>query len=374
MATRARRPSATEQRAHAAGAAPTTPPLPERDVRRKRPPALSFLLRMETLRRVARVVSLLALDFAGVFLAIFTALWLKARVRDALGLRDVACTETQGRTSPSPTWSPRCCSRAPACTPTAPSARACRGSSPRCSRSTVVALLFAVVNGEQFSELLHLLRHAVLRGRLRRRRSAAPTSASTGRAAARGRLPAPRGARRHRRAHRGRRPRAARRGARAGRGRRLHLAHAAARQRAALARARSRTSADGARRATASTRSSSPTPTSPQERGGRARRPVPPARRARCGSRRRRWRSSSTAPSSCPGQSVPLFELRPPVFEGFDYVAQAHVRPRRRRRCCCSCCQPAAAGHRARGAAHLARAGPLPLDAARASAASRSPA
>jgi exopolysaccharide biosynthesis polyprenyl glycosylphosphotransferase len=49
----------------------------DRDIRRKRPPALSFLLRMSTLRRVARVISLLALDFAGVALAIFTALVLK---------------------------------------------------------------------------------------------------------------------------------------------------------------------------------------------------------------------------------------------------------------------------------------------------------
>jgi len=37
----------------------------DHDMRRKRPPALSFLLRMATARRVARVVSLLALDFAG---------------------------------------------------------------------------------------------------------------------------------------------------------------------------------------------------------------------------------------------------------------------------------------------------------------------
>ena len=42
---------------------PAPPPLPERDVRRKRPPALSFLLRMETLRKATRVISLLALDF-----------------------------------------------------------------------------------------------------------------------------------------------------------------------------------------------------------------------------------------------------------------------------------------------------------------------
>src|SRR2546421_1306803 len=54
----------------------------ERDMRRKRPPALSFLLRADTARRAARVVSLLALDFAGVSLAIFTALLLKAAVRD----------------------------------------------------------------------------------------------------------------------------------------------------------------------------------------------------------------------------------------------------------------------------------------------------
>ncbi|MHB8242749.1 MAG: sugar transferase, partial [Solirubrobacteraceae bacterium] len=61
--------------------APTLPvepaQLPERDIRSKRPPVLSFLLRMSTARRVSRVVSLLALDFAGVALAVFTALVLK---------------------------------------------------------------------------------------------------------------------------------------------------------------------------------------------------------------------------------------------------------------------------------------------------------
>jgi exopolysaccharide biosynthesis polyprenyl glycosylphosphotransferase len=55
----------------------------ERDVRRKRPPALSFLLRMDTLRRAARALSLLALDFAALFVAILTALCLKAAARDA---------------------------------------------------------------------------------------------------------------------------------------------------------------------------------------------------------------------------------------------------------------------------------------------------
>jgi exopolysaccharide biosynthesis polyprenyl glycosylphosphotransferase len=58
----------------------------ERDMRRKRPPALSLLLKMSTARRVGRVALLLALDLAGVFLAIFTALTLKAAV---LGHLDV---------------------------------------------------------------------------------------------------------------------------------------------------------------------------------------------------------------------------------------------------------------------------------------------
>ncbi len=56
----------------------------DHDIRRKRPPALSFLLRMTTLRRVARVVSLLALDFAGVALAILTALVVKEAVHGSV--------------------------------------------------------------------------------------------------------------------------------------------------------------------------------------------------------------------------------------------------------------------------------------------------
>jgi exopolysaccharide biosynthesis polyprenyl glycosylphosphotransferase len=63
---------------------PLTLPLPDRDVRRKRPPLLSFLLRWETLRRVIRVISLLALDFVGVVGALFTALMLKLAVHDNL--------------------------------------------------------------------------------------------------------------------------------------------------------------------------------------------------------------------------------------------------------------------------------------------------
>src|SRR3954453_19091872 len=57
--------------------------LPERDVRAKRPPVLSFLLRMETLRRTVRVVTLLGLDLIAIYAAIITALALKAYVYDA---------------------------------------------------------------------------------------------------------------------------------------------------------------------------------------------------------------------------------------------------------------------------------------------------
>jgi exopolysaccharide biosynthesis polyprenyl glycosylphosphotransferase len=61
----------------------------EYDVRRKRPPALSFLLRWETLRHLTRVASLMVLDLLAVFLAIFTALALKAAVRGAFVYDDV---------------------------------------------------------------------------------------------------------------------------------------------------------------------------------------------------------------------------------------------------------------------------------------------
>src|SRR4051794_19801368 len=56
-------------------------PSPHRDVRANRPPLLSFVLRWETLRRAGRVLSLMAIDIAGVFLAIYTALSVKLVVR-----------------------------------------------------------------------------------------------------------------------------------------------------------------------------------------------------------------------------------------------------------------------------------------------------
>ena len=57
--------------------------LSDRDVRRKRPPLLAFLLKLDTLRKIVRVSTLLTIDFFGVYMAIITALWLKAGILTA---------------------------------------------------------------------------------------------------------------------------------------------------------------------------------------------------------------------------------------------------------------------------------------------------
>ncbi len=64
--------------------APFVLPTTARDVRRRRPPLLSFLLQLETMRKVARVASLLVLDLFGITAALFTALVLKLAVRGEL--------------------------------------------------------------------------------------------------------------------------------------------------------------------------------------------------------------------------------------------------------------------------------------------------
>jgi exopolysaccharide biosynthesis polyprenyl glycosylphosphotransferase len=59
-----------------------TTTLPPRDVRARRPFLLRAIIRLRTLRAIARVLVLGALDAAGIFLAIWTALELKAALRD----------------------------------------------------------------------------------------------------------------------------------------------------------------------------------------------------------------------------------------------------------------------------------------------------
>ena len=86
-------PEPRPPRSHAPARQPVV--LPPVDVRRKRPPALSFLLRMETLRRASRVVSLLALDFAGLLAALVVALMVKAVIRDGQWAWETSYTEAR---------------------------------------------------------------------------------------------------------------------------------------------------------------------------------------------------------------------------------------------------------------------------------------
>jgi exopolysaccharide biosynthesis polyprenyl glycosylphosphotransferase len=121
----------------------------DRDMRRKRPPMLSFLLRMSTARRLARVLSLLALDFAGVALAIFTALIIKALVYGNVQLTP-ALHETERILPFAYLLTALLFARSGLY-----AARALRPGLSRIVGSlfqvTFVALLFAVVSGEHFS-------------------------------------------------------------------------------------------------------------------------------------------------------------------------------------------------------------------------------
>jgi exopolysaccharide biosynthesis polyprenyl glycosylphosphotransferase len=60
-----------------------------RDARNTRPPALAFLLRASTFRVIGRIASLLLVDAGAIFIALFIALSVKAVVRDAWHLDSV---------------------------------------------------------------------------------------------------------------------------------------------------------------------------------------------------------------------------------------------------------------------------------------------
>lgn len=123
--------------------------LPEQDVRRKRPPALSFLLRWDTLRQVSRVLSLAAIDLAAIFGAILTALCLKAALRDAWNFEQ-SFHEAKDTVSFAYLVAVLLFARSGLYGP--------RSSRPGLGsivsglfQTMVVTLVFAVVNGEQFS-------------------------------------------------------------------------------------------------------------------------------------------------------------------------------------------------------------------------------
>jgi exopolysaccharide biosynthesis polyprenyl glycosylphosphotransferase len=118
-------------------------------MRRKRPPAISFLLHVETARRAARVVTLLALDFAGLSLAIFTALVLKAAVLSEVSVHG-AYEETRSILAFAYLLTALLFARS--------GLYATRAQRPGMTRIvaslfqvTFVALLFALVSGEHFS-------------------------------------------------------------------------------------------------------------------------------------------------------------------------------------------------------------------------------
>ena len=208
--------------------------LPPVDVRRKRPPALSFLLRMETLRRASRVISLLALDFAGLLAALIVALMVKAVLRDGQWAWDASLHEARETIAFVYLVTVLLFARS--------GLYAERAQRPGLARIVsslfqvaVVSLIFALVNGTHdytsyyifygslfFAVIIlgsarwgyEMLTGAILRAAGYRRRA---VLVGTGQP------------------HRGGRARADRRGARAGRDGRLHLADAAAGQRAALA-------------------------------------------------------------------------------------------------------------------------------------------
>jgi exopolysaccharide biosynthesis polyprenyl glycosylphosphotransferase len=123
-------------------------PVPRRDVRRKRPPALSFLLRMETFRKAARVASLLIVDFAGVFLALYTAIAFKLAIKGAFSFHVVwydikpwlafAYLVTVLMFARADLYASR------------PRRPGLRGISGALFQAAVVSLIFALANGEHF--------------------------------------------------------------------------------------------------------------------------------------------------------------------------------------------------------------------------------
>jgi exopolysaccharide biosynthesis polyprenyl glycosylphosphotransferase len=124
--------------------------LPPQDVRRKRPPALSFILRMETLRRALRFASLLAIDFAGLFAALFSALMLKALVQERADPAAASYDEAMATIAFAYLVTALLFARSGLYAD-----RAQRPGLPKIVSSlfqtTVVALIFALVNGEEYS-------------------------------------------------------------------------------------------------------------------------------------------------------------------------------------------------------------------------------
>ena len=274
----------------------------------------------------ARIVALLAIDFAAIFGAIFTALALKDAVLGDFVAQRVRSTR-RARSSRSSSSSPCCSSRARTSTRAARSGPGMTRIVAGLFQVTLVALGYARAHRRGVLELLHLLRLAGVRRALRLSARAFVFDRATGVDPPRRRLPAPRAARRHRRAHRGRRPRA-RREPGPDQRRRLHLAHAAARTTGCARSARWRTSAASSTR-NKRRRGHHRRPRVPPAGGGRARRRLPPARRPRP---RRAVDDGDPHPPRRvrPGPVGPAVRAQAAGVRGRRLRDEAHVRPRRR--------------------------------------------
>src|SRR3954452_1595560 len=119
-------------------------------MRRKRPPALSFLLRLETARRAARVLTLLGVDFVALYAALFTALMVKVVLTEHLWEWDAVLEESRRTIAFAYLVTALLFARSGLY-----AARAERPGLPKIVTSlfqvTVVALIFALVNGERYS-------------------------------------------------------------------------------------------------------------------------------------------------------------------------------------------------------------------------------
>ena len=143
-------PTRTQEPAQRSAAGQDPIVLPAIDVRRKRPPALSFLLRWETLRRASRVLSLLALDFVCLLAALVVALMVKSVLRDHVWAWRESLESARHTVAFAYLVTALLFARS--------GLYAERAQRPGLSRivsslfeTMVVALIFAVVNGEEFS-------------------------------------------------------------------------------------------------------------------------------------------------------------------------------------------------------------------------------